>query len=134
MIQPAHVLPDTHSVFLGENIQHVYKVQFDSAELWGQEARKLAMNLELYSKTTWRLPDRCPDPRLRNHDPAAHRVLPPGADRGAREDLTERGLVTSQVLDGLIKTYEQDVGPMNGAKVVAKAWAGPGVPRPAFRG
>jgi nitrile hydratase len=41
------------------------------------------------------------------------------------EILTERGLVTSQVLDGLIKTYEQDVGPMNGAKVVAKAWADP---------
>jgi len=48
MIQPAHVLPDTHSVFLGENIQHVYKVQFDSAELWGQEAEKFAMNLDLY--------------------------------------------------------------------------------------
>jgi nitrile hydratase len=41
------------------------------------------------------------------------------------EILIERGLVTSQVLDGLIKTYEQDVGPMNGAKVVAKAWADP---------
>ena len=41
------------------------------------------------------------------------------------EILTERGLVTSQVLDGLIKTYEQDVGPMNGARVVAKAWADP---------
>ena len=48
MIQPAHVLPDTHSIFLGENIQHVYKVQFDSAELWGQEAEKFAMNLDLY--------------------------------------------------------------------------------------
>ena len=41
------------------------------------------------------------------------------------EMLTERGLVSTQVLDGLIKTYEQDVGPMNGARVVAKAWVDP---------
>ena len=28
-------------------------------------------------------------------------------------------------MDGFIKTYEQDIGPMNGAKVVAKAWTDP---------
>ncbi|MEK9735918.1 MAG: nitrile hydratase subunit alpha [Candidatus Nanopelagicales bacterium] len=36
--------------------------------------------------------------------------------------LVERGLVDPAVMDGFIKTYEQDVGPLNGAKVVAKAW------------
>ncbi len=36
--------------------------------------------------------------------------------------LTERGLVKTAVLDGFINRYVNDVGPMNGAKVVAKAW------------
>lgn len=36
--------------------------------------------------------------------------------------LVERGLVDPNVLDGFINRYVNDVGPMNGAKVVAKAW------------
>ncbi len=36
--------------------------------------------------------------------------------------LVERGLVDPKVLDTFINTYENDVGPMNGAKVVARAW------------
>jgi nitrile hydratase subunit alpha len=36
--------------------------------------------------------------------------------------LTERGLIDPTVLDAIISTYETDVGPLNGAKVVAKAW------------
>ncbi len=36
--------------------------------------------------------------------------------------LVEAGLVTPEALDGLINRYVADVGPMNGAKVVAKAW------------
>lgn len=37
--------------------------------------------------------------------------------------LVERGLVDPAVMDGFIKMYEQDIGPLNGAKVVAKAWS-----------
>lgn len=40
--------------------------------------------------------------------------------------LTERGLVDPATIDNFIKTYEQSVGPMNGAKVVARAWTDPG--------
>jgi nitrile hydratase len=39
--------------------------------------------------------------------------------------LVERGLVDPAVMDKFIKMYEQDVGPMNGAKVVARAWVDP---------
>jgi nitrile hydratase len=39
--------------------------------------------------------------------------------------LTERGLVDSAVMDKFIQTYETAVGPMNGAKVIAKAWTDP---------
>ncbi|HEY2765336.1 MAG TPA: nitrile hydratase subunit alpha [Pseudonocardiaceae bacterium] len=40
--------------------------------------------------------------------------------------LAERGLVDRAVLDGLISRYENDVGPLNGARVVARAWTDPG--------
>ena len=36
--------------------------------------------------------------------------------------LVEKGIVTKEALDRLIEIYETDLGPMNGAKVVAKAW------------
>jgi len=40
--------------------------------------------------------------------------------------LIERGLVDQGTMDNFIKTYEQSVGPMNGARVVARAWTDPG--------
>jgi nitrile hydratase subunit alpha len=36
--------------------------------------------------------------------------------------LTERGLIDQATVENLIKTYEESVGPMNGAAVVARAW------------
>ncbi len=39
--------------------------------------------------------------------------------------LVERGLVDPKVMDGFIKNYEENVGPMNGATVVAHAWVDP---------
>jgi nitrile hydratase len=37
--------------------------------------------------------------------------------------LIEKGLVDRKALDALIDTYEHKVGPRNGARVVARAWA-----------
>ena len=39
--------------------------------------------------------------------------------------LVEKGYLDPKVLDVLIETYETQVGPHNGAKVVAKAWSDP---------
>jgi nitrile hydratase len=39
--------------------------------------------------------------------------------------LIERNLVDPKVMDTYIRMYEHDVGPLNGAKVVAKAWMDP---------
>jgi len=39
--------------------------------------------------------------------------------------LVDKGLVDPAALDALIDTYEHKVGPRNGAKVVARAWADP---------
>ena len=39
--------------------------------------------------------------------------------------LLERELVDPKVMDTYIRMYESDIGPLNGAKVVAKAWVDP---------
>jgi len=39
--------------------------------------------------------------------------------------LVERGLLDPNVMATYIKMYETDVGPLNGAKVVARAWTDP---------
>ena len=37
--------------------------------------------------------------------------------------LVEKGLVSSEEIDAVVKQYEEDIGPMRGAHVVAKAWS-----------
>ena len=39
--------------------------------------------------------------------------------------LVEKGLVDRAALDALVDTYEHEVGPRNGAQVVARAWVDP---------
>ncbi len=39
--------------------------------------------------------------------------------------LVEKGLVDPAAVDAVIRHYEEDVGPMNGARVVARAWTDP---------
>jgi nitrile hydratase len=39
--------------------------------------------------------------------------------------LEEKGLVDTAALDTIIDTFENKVGPRNGARVVAKAWTDP---------
>lgn len=39
--------------------------------------------------------------------------------------LSEKGLLDSGALDEIVDMYEHKIGPQNGAKVVAKAWADP---------
>lgn len=39
--------------------------------------------------------------------------------------LIEKELLSSDAIDRVVQHYEQDLGPMNGAKVVAKAWTDP---------
>ena len=39
--------------------------------------------------------------------------------------IVEKGYITTDAIDALVKTYEEDIGPMNGARVVARAWVDP---------
>jgi nitrile hydratase subunit alpha len=43
--------------------------------------------------------------------------------------LLERELIDTKTIETFIRTYETAVGPMNGAKVVAKAWTDPAYKR-----
>ena len=47
----------------------------------------------------------------------------PAAKTKALESLlVEKGLITSAAIDEVVKSYEEDIGPMKGAQVVARAW------------
>jgi nitrile hydratase subunit alpha len=39
--------------------------------------------------------------------------------------LAEKGLVSTDAIDAVVDLYENDVGPQNGARVVARAWVDP---------
>ena len=39
--------------------------------------------------------------------------------------LAEKGLVAADAIDAVVELYEHDVGPQNGARVVARAWTDP---------
>jgi len=43
--------------------------------------------------------------------------------------LRKRGAITGATIDASVRHYEQDVGPLNGARVVARAWLDPGYKR-----
>ena len=43
--------------------------------------------------------------------------------------LTEKGYVETAAIDRIIQTYEERVGPRNGAQVVARAWSDPAFAR-----
>lgn len=56
--------------------------------------------------------------------------LEPGIDLATRTEaleslLVERGLADAKTIETFIGIYSTQVGPMNGAKVVAKAWTDP---------
>jgi nitrile hydratase subunit alpha len=72
-----------------------------------------------------------PQPRMHDSDhdhDDAHSTVP--SDVALRVTaleslLVEKGLVEPAALDALVETYEHKIGPRNGAKVVARAWADP---------
>jgi nitrile hydratase len=52
-------------------------------------------------------------------------IDPEARARALQSLLIEEGLVTTDAVDELVSLYEEDVGPMVGAKVVAEAWTDP---------
>jgi nitrile hydratase len=40
-------------------------------------------------------------------------------------ELTERGIISSDAVDAVVEVFQNEIGPRNGARVVAKAWVDP---------
>ena len=59
-----------------------------------------------------------PDRPTRPEDPTARA-------RAIQSLLVERGLLSTEAVDRVISTYEEDVGPLHGKRVVARAWTDP---------
>lgn len=62
------------------------------------------------------------------HDDHPHSELPPDPAlrvRALETLLTQKGLIDPKALDAIIDTYQNKVGPQNGAAVVARAWTQP---------
>jgi nitrile hydratase len=68
------------------------------------------------------------DPGKSHHHP---QPLSPAALRTKAIEslLVEKGLITTDVIDRVVAMYEKEVGPLNGAKVVARAWTDPAYKR-----
>ena len=45
--------------------------------------------------------------------------------RALQSLLIEQGLASTDAIDEIVSKYEQEIGPMNGARAVAKAWTDP---------
>lgn len=43
--------------------------------------------------------------------------------------LTEKGIISTDAIDRIVAAYEHDIGPMLGAKVIARAWVDPAFKR-----
>jgi len=67
-------------------------------------------------------------PHDHHHDDHEHTEPPSDLElrvKALESLLVEKGLVNPDTLNTIIETYEHKVGPRNGARVVAKAWADP---------
>jgi nitrile hydratase len=64
-----------------------------------------------------------------SHDHNGHHHAPESSaalrTKALESLLVEKGLLSSDAIDAVVQAYEQDIGPMNGAKVVARAWTDP---------
>jgi nitrile hydratase len=59
-----------------------------------------------------------------DHDTATSSDPEPRA-RAIQSLLLEKGVVSVDAIDEVIAAYEEEIGPMNGAKAVARAWTDP---------
>lgn len=59
----------------------------------------------------------------------AHEYDPEPRARALQSLLIEEGLLSTDAVDDVIATYEEEIGPLNGAKVVARAWSDPAYKR-----
>ena len=64
-----------------------------------------------------------------DHDDDHHHPAPltpvEARARALEQLLAEKGIIQEGFIDAVVSAYENDIGPMNGARVVARAWVDP---------
>jgi nitrile hydratase len=65
-----------------------------------------------------------------HHDHEGHHHPLPKSELELRAEalealLAEKGLVSTDAIDAVVELYEKDIGPKNGARVIARAWSDP---------
>ena len=73
--------------------------------------------------------DAPPNPYLEKHATPTQTEALEQRVKALESLLVAKGMVSSDTLDALVETYEHDLGPVNGAKVVARAWTDPAYKR-----
>ena len=66
-----------------------------------------------------------------NHEPVHHPEPESYAalrTKALESLLIEKGVISTDAVDEIVRTYEQDIGPLNGARVVVARVDGPGLP------
>ena len=111
-------VPDIEAHGAVRRREPTYSVRFDAADLWQDAQRGVSVHVGLWDSYLEGLMTG------EGHHPAA--VSPVEHRVAALEALlTERGLVPEGFMEEVTRRYESEIGPMNGAKVVARAWADP---------
>lgn len=64
-------------------------------------------------------------PHHHDHDHDNHYSDMQARVRALETLLSDKGLIDPAAIDAIVETYETKIGPKNGARVVAKAWAQP---------
>ncbi len=67
---------------------------------------------------------------MAEHDPQSSDADDAGGETALRVEaleaiLCDQGIIEAAAVDAIVRRYEQDIGPMNGATVVARAWVDP---------
>jgi nitrile hydratase subunit alpha len=60
-----------------------------------------------------------------SHDHDHHHDEPALRAAALEAVLVEKGLLSTDQIDAIVERYERDLGPQNGARVVARAWVDP---------
>lgn len=66
-----------------------------------------------------------PDEAVEDLEAATRDASPEARARAIQSLLVEQGRLTVDAVDEIVSTYENDLGPLNGARVVARAWTDP---------
>ena len=113
--------PDTSRRGEGEHPEHVYSVRFAGRELWPDGDERSAVVVDLWE--SYLEPADRRSSMSTEHDGANRYAAL--RTRAIESLLIEKGLLSEEAVDVVVEAYGSDIGPLHGARVVARAWIDP---------